>query len=82
MSTEELSRLKKIRGAHRASVSRLTAQAEEILRQSTTQNTAKLKQLNESLNNKLEVISPLDGKILDLTPEDDLDREIQLTDET
>ena len=82
MSTEELSRLKKIRGAHRASVSRLTAQAEEILRQSTTQNTAKLKQLNESLNNKLEVISPLDGKILDLTPEDDLDREIQLADET
>ena len=82
MSNEELSRLKKITGAHRASVSRLTMQVEEILRQSTNQNTAKLKQLNKSLNLKLEAISPLDGKILDLTLEDDLDREVQLADET
>ena len=55
---------------------------EEILRQWTNQNTAKLKQLNESLNAKLEAISPLDEKILDLTPEDDLDREVQLADKT
>ena len=54
---------------------------EEILRQLTNQNTAKLKQLNESLNVKLEAILPL-RKILDLTSEDDLDHEVQLADET
>ena len=82
MSNEELPRLKKIRGAHRASVTRLITQVEEILRQSTDQNIAKLKQLKDSLNAKLEAISPLDGKILNLTPEDELDYEVQLADET
>ena len=77
MLTEELSRLKKIRGTHCASVSQLTVQVEEILRQLTNQNTTKLKELNKS---KLEVILLLHGKILDLTPEDDLDHEVQLAD--
>ena len=81
MSTEELSRLKKIRGTHCASVSQLTVQVEKILRQLTDQNTTKLKELNKSLNTKLEAISLLHGKILDSIPEDDLDREVQLADE-
>ena len=85
MSSEELPRLKKVRGAHCASASQLITQVEDILRQSTDQihqNTAKLKQLNDSLNGKLEAISPLDGKILNLTTEDKLDHEVQLADET
>ena len=82
MLAEEMSRLKKISGAHRASVSWHTTHVEGILGQSTNQNTAKLKHLNESLNAKLEVISLLDGNILDLTPEDDLDRKVQLADKT
>ena len=81
MSTEELSRLKKIRGTHCASVSQLTLQVEEIFRQLTNQNTTKLKELNKSLNTKLEVILLFHGKILDLMPEDDLDREVQLSDD-
>ena len=82
MSNKELFRLRKVRGAQCASVSRLTSQVEEILRKLADQHTSRLKQLNESLNSKLDVISPLDDKILDLTPEDELEREVQLADET
>ena len=42
----------------------------------------KFKQLNESLNSKVEDILPLDGKILNLTPEEELDHKVQQADET
>ena len=82
MSSEDLPRLKRVRGAHRASVSRLITQVEETLAELTDQSIVKLQQLKESLNSKLEAISPLDGKILNLTAEEELDHEVQQADET
>ena len=78
MSSEDLPRLKRVRGA---SVSRLITQVEETLAELTDQSIVKLQQLKESLNSKLEVISPLDGKILNLTAEEELDHEVQQADE-
>ena len=82
MSSEDLPRLKRVRGAHRASVSRLITQVEETLAELTDQSIVKLQQLKESLNSKLKAISPLDGKILNLTAEEELDHEVQQADET
>ena len=66
MSKEELTR-KKIRAGHRASVTRLL-----------TDN--KLAQLKLSLHEKLETLKQLDSGIVDPTPEDGLDEEIEQAD--
>ena len=81
MSSEELPRLKQVRGIHHASASRLITQVEETITELTDHSTAKLQRLKESLNSKLEAISPLDGKILNLPAEEELDHEVQLADE-
>ena len=82
MSSEDLPRLKRVRGAYRASVSRLIMQVEETLAELTDQSTTKLQQLKESLKSKLWAILLLDGKILNLTAEEELEHDVQQADET
>ena len=77
MSKEELTR-KKIRAGHRASVTQLLTQVDESLAASPTDD--KLAQLKLSLHEKLETLKQLDSGIVDPTPEDGLDGEIEQAD--
>ena len=61
--------------------SSLITQVEETLAELTYQSTAKLQQLNELLNSKLEAIEK-QGKILNLTAEEELDHKVQQADKT
>ena len=78
MSKEELTR-KKIRAGHRASATRLLIQVDDALAASPT-DSDKLAQLKLSLQEKLEILKQLDSGIVDLTPEDGLDGEIEQDD--
>ena len=76
MSKEDLPRKKKIRASYRASAARLFHQVAGALAATPTNNN-KLAQLKLSLREKLETLKQLDSEIVDLTPEEGLDDEIE-----
>ena len=79
MSKEALPRKKKIHAGHRASTTRLLNQIDGALGATPT-DSDKLAQLKLSLQEKLETLKQLDSEIVDLTPEDGLEEEIEQAD--
>lgn len=79
MSKEALPRKKKIRAGHRASATRLLNQVDGALAATPTDND-KLAQLKLSLHEKLDTLKQLDSEVVDLTPEEGLDEEIEQAD--
>ena len=77
---EELARKKKVRAGHKSSATRMVSKVEDILSSAGTTDTSKLSQLNMSLKEKLEEIKVLDGEILSLVADGDLENEIAQAD--
>ena len=82
MSNEaEVTRKKKTRGAHRASVTKTITQVYENINATDGPNKAKLEQQKLALSDKNDVLSKLNAELINLVNEDDLDEEIQHCDE-
>ena len=79
-SGEALARRIKVRAGHRGSATRLIVQAEAALT-AEPPNSADLELAVANLNRKLEVLTPLDAEILELTPDDDIEAEIDHADQ-
>lgn len=79
-TSEVLPRKKKIRAGHRASATRLLNQIDAILGDDDPDGD-KLALLKLSLREKLETLKQLDSEIVELTPEEELVREIEQADE-
>ena len=80
MSTEQEEvavRKRRVRAAHRGSVTRLTSQLEHVL---DSGDARQMKQLKQSLTDKLHVLSKLDDKLIDLVPDEQLEEEVQQAD--
>ena len=70
-------RTKRIRTAHRGAVTRLINQMDEAL---LTADVGRLKQLRQSLKNKIDILSKLDEELLLSVGEEELDYEIEQAD--
>ena len=70
--TADLSRKKRVRAAHRASVTRMVDQVQEMLSSEGGLNVAKLKQKRRALQTKTELLNKLDEEIVEMVPEDGL----------
>ena len=80
MTEQGLVRKKHVRGGHRASTTRIIAQAVQILK-SEERNPARLRQIETALRDKLGVLEKLDAEIIDLTlTEEALAEEIEQAD--
>ena len=77
---EALARKIKVRAGHRGSTTRLIAQAETALAEEP-RNSADLELAVANLIRKLEVLTPLDAEILELTPDADIEVEIDHADQ-
>ena len=78
---EALPRMKKMRSAHRGSVTRILTQIYESLESTEQPNLARLRQQKQSLSGKLETLSKLDDELTELVDEDELDNEISQADQ-
>ena len=79
--SEEITRKKRIRAGHKASVSKVIGQVKADL-DSTDRDALKLQQQRQKLKEKLEILRKLDSEILDLTAdENEISAEIEQTDE-
>ena len=76
---EALARRKRIRAGHRASVTRILGQITPALDE-TPPDTDRLSLLKLILNEKLDTLKGLDSEIIEITPEDGLEDEIQQSD--
>jgi hypothetical protein len=70
-------RTKRNRAAHRGSVTRLLGQVDETV---ASADVCRLKQLKQSLNGKLDVLSKLDDDLIELVDEEHLDAEVEQAD--
>ena len=75
-TAESLGRKKKVRAAHRTSVTRIAGQARDMLSEGVAHETAKLTQKKEALAAKSELLSKLDAEIVEAVHEDELESEI------
>ena len=84
MTTEGLTRKKRIRAGHKASATKLLSKLDDLRTESdssgTPIDTSKLLRIKLSLEEKLGTLKTLDSEILDLTKEDDLGDEIEQAD--
>ena len=80
MTEENLARKKKVRAAHRASVTRMIGQANELLNAEGRLESAKLKQKREALTAKAELLNKLDADIVEAVGEDYLEEKIEVAD--
>ena len=71
-------RKKRVRGAHRASVTRLVVQLEEAL---GGKDTHRLRQLRQSLTDKSDILVRLDNELLELVKEEELEAEVEQADQ-
>ena len=76
---EGLMRKKRIRAGHRGSTTRMLRELDELLAADTLKK-ARLAQLKLSLQEKLDTLKQIDGEIIELTEEGDLENEIQQAD--
>ena len=74
---EEAASKKRVRAAHRGSATRLTTQLEHIL---DSGDTRQMKQLRQSLTDKLQVLTKLDGELIELVQDDQLEEEVEQVD--
>ena len=78
--SEELTRKKKLRAAHRASATRMITQAKELLEAEEGDETM-LRQRRNALRTKLQTLQTLDLEILDSIDEDVIEEEVMHADE-
>ena len=71
-----LSRKRKVRAAHRASVTKMIAQAQELLQAEDGVEPRRLKQKREALAAKAGLLDKLDAEILEVVDENELEEEI------
>ncbi len=78
---KRLSRRNKVRAAHQASVTRMMAQAQEMLRESSGEmDVPNLKQKRQALQAKAELLSKLDEESVEMVEEDGLNGEVEQAD--
>ena len=77
----KLDRLKLIRQGHRGVLTKLIREVETLL-ESHEPEVDRLKIICEQLDGKLKVFTSLDGEILELCPEDDIEWEIEESEAT
>ena len=75
----EYARQKRIRGGHRGSTTRTLTKVDEALTEEST-DILKLMQLKQSLEEKATILTTIDEKILEKTPDDEVEEEIQQSD--
>ncbi len=82
MSEEEraLTRKRKVRAGHRASATRILGQVEPALA-ATPVDIDRISQLKRTLEGKLETLKSLDGEVVEATPDEGVEDEIQQTNE-
>ena len=80
MTTEGVTRKRRIRAGHKASATRMLTQINALLADESP-DLSKLSQLKLSLQEKLETIKLLDGEMLGLVDEGDLTSEIEQADD-
>ena len=75
----KLDRLKKVRQGHRGVLTKLTREIEGLVESTKPEpnQVSRLKIIYEQLEGKMKVFSNLDGEIVALCPEDDIEREIE-----
>ena len=78
--TDDLAKKRRVRGAHKASATKIMTQISELVG-SEHPNQAKLACLRLALNEKLEVIKALDTEAIELIQDDGLDADIERADE-
>ena len=74
---DDAPRKKRVRGAHRASVTRLISQLEEAME---SDDARRLKQLKQSLTDKTSVLAKLDDELIGLVEEEQLEAEVEQAD--
>ncbi len=72
-----LTRKKKVRAAHRASVTRMMAQAQELLSAEDGLDLPKLRHKREGMAAKAELLGKLDEEIVEVVHEDELEGEVE-----
>ena len=77
---EELARKKRVRAGHKSSTIKMMTRVEEIMSSGESLDPSKLNQLRMSLREKLEEIKVVDGEILSLVKDDEVDDEIAQAD--
>ena len=78
--TEGLARKRKVRAAHRGSVTRIVGQVYEGLESGETLNLPRLRQQRSQLSGKLDVLSKLDDELIEMVAEDELGTEVEQAD--
>ena len=78
--TEELAKKKRVRGAHKASATKIMQQVTELV-ESETPNMTKLACLRLALNEKLETLKALDAEVIELIEDDSVVTDIERADE-
>ena len=78
--TEGLTRKRKVRAAHRGSVTRIISQVYESLESGEALNLPRLRQQKLQLSGKLDVLSKLDDELIEMVAEDELDVEVEQAD--
>ena len=78
--TEELAKKKGVRGAHKASATKIMQQVTELV-ESETPNKTKLACLRLALNEKLETLKALDAEVIELIEDDSVVTDIERADE-
>lgn len=78
--TEDLTRKKRVRAGHKASITKMITRVEEMLASGDPLDPLKLNQLRMSLKEKLQEVKAMDGEILSLVEDKDVDEEIAQAD--
>ena len=77
----ELTRKKRVRAGHKASATRMMTSANDLITAEGGPDVAKLSRVGMSLKEKLKDIKTLDGEVLELVKDEDLEAEITQADE-
>ena len=80
-TNQDLKRLRAIRSGNRAVVTRYTKEAIELLNQGDARSRDRLSTVANLLNDKIRLLKELDAQILELCEIDDIEREIEETEE-
>ena len=78
--SEELAKKKRVRGAHKASATKIMQQVTELV-ESESPNQTKLACLRLALNEKLETLKALDVEVIELIEDDSVVTDIERADE-
>ena len=78
--TGGLDRKRKVRAAHRGSVTRIVGQVYESLESGDALSVPRLRQQKSLLSGKLDLLSKLDDELIEMVAEDELDHEVEQAD--